>query len=318
MAAPENWDQFNEDMRRWQELAEEMALKYQGLVNVADSRTLGALAFIANLSSAPMGDLATMQQRLQVQNVAGRSVAGSGPELLAKGAWGVGSSGGFVNNGNGVPSSFFTTADGTNFPSTFGVGICSRRNSSQAFEIFTSTISSGGQSAYWRKQTANGWSANHQFYDTQNTTRDSNGNLRAASPIFRVANSAECAAGDGFEDAGCGTANDQASGVISERIETGVYVISGSLGLDKNDSWPSGFTVPQDANGNNLIHAELEESDDGTLTLRTYDPAFDWRTGRHIPGEPMNIVDGRFVAMRLKMPSWPHRRRVSGFFVPKI
>ncbi|UQI38798.1 hypothetical protein [Vreelandella venusta] len=90
MATPANWEQFNEDMREWQQQAEDLARTYRGLVDVAASGDLGALAFIADLSSAPIGDRASLQQSLQVDAVAGRGVVGSSGDLMAEGAFGLG------------------------------------------------------------------------------------------------------------------------------------------------------------------------------------------------------------------------------------
>lgn len=90
MATPANWEQFNEDMRQWQQQAEDLARTYRGLVDVAASGDLGALAFIADLSSAPIGDRASLQQSLQVDAVAGRRVVGSAGNLMAEGAFGLG------------------------------------------------------------------------------------------------------------------------------------------------------------------------------------------------------------------------------------
>ena len=93
MAAPDNWEQFNEDMRQWQQQAQDLALTYRGLVDVAASGELGALAFIESLSEAPIGDRAALQQTLQVQNVAGRGVVGGSGGLMAQGAFGLGGQG---------------------------------------------------------------------------------------------------------------------------------------------------------------------------------------------------------------------------------
>lgn len=93
MATPDNWEQFNEDMRQWQQQAQDLARTYRGLVDVAASGELGALAFIESLSEAPIGDRAALQQTLQVQNVAGRETVGGGARIMREGAFGLGGQG---------------------------------------------------------------------------------------------------------------------------------------------------------------------------------------------------------------------------------
>ncbi|KFF48086.1 hypothetical protein GY26_15935 [Gammaproteobacteria bacterium MFB021] len=139
---------------------------------------------------------------------------------------------------------------------------------------------------------------------TKNTTTDSNGNLRNASPIYRLSSAPDRLVGDGFKAAGAGVANNEAEGVTAERLDVGLYVIRGSLGFAKDDEWPNGYTVPLDANQNRLLHAEIQrdEHGDGTLTVRVYEPAFDPQTGRNIGGAPMDIPADRFIAVRLEMP----------------
>lgn len=136
MATPANWEQFNEDMRQWQQQAEDLARIYRGLVDVAASGDLGALAFIADLSSAPIGDRASLQQSLQVENVAGRGVIGPGGDLMAVGAFGLGREGYLLSDFDAPPdrNEFYigagTNATGDHAGAAYWPGIDLYRSSS--------------------------------------------------------------------------------------------------------------------------------------------------------------------------------------------
>ncbi|EMM5463928.1 hypothetical protein RCQ27_006795, partial [Pseudomonas aeruginosa] len=80
-----------------------------------------------------------------------------------------------------------------------------------------------------------------EFYTTINTTRATDGTLRAASPVVRIANVDGSLRPDlnelDFEPAGAwGVANAEARGVTVQRLAVGVYKVSGSLGLAK-EGW---------------------------------------------------------------------------------
>ncbi|MGQ7199273.1 phage tail fiber protein, partial [Escherichia sp. HC-TM1] len=74
------------------------------------------------------------------------------------------------------------------------------------------------------------------LYGTANTTKASDGTLKAASPVARIVNSQDenqrkDVAEDGFIWCGCGTSNAEAEGITISRLDTGVYVLTGSAGL---------------------------------------------------------------------------------------
>lgn len=142
------------------------------------------------------------------------------------------------------------------------------------------------------------WS--RMMYDTNNTTVDSNGNLRPASPIVKVS-------GDGTAEL-----NYESEGVSVERISTGVYKISGVFGFNSDPVWGGtngGYVIPQNANGLPLLWVDYEIAEDGDITLRTYHrehanvPAF---ARNHIDGladgDPVDIPIGRWVDLRVEMP----------------
>lgn len=127
----------------------------------------------------------------------------------------------------------------------------------------------------------------HTLYTTRNTTRDSNGFLKAASPIVRVfADKIEC--------------NDDAQEQNIEYIKNGVgdYLIKNSSGLS-NDGWY--IETPKDANGNVLVAVVYKQLENGDISIKTYAKRFDEETGDIVPNlaRPRDIPDTRWIDLRL-------------------
>ncbi|EPV7651557.1 phage tail protein, partial [Enterobacter hormaechei] len=96
-----------------------------------------------------------------------------------------------------------------------------------------------------------GFSTTHTLYSTQNTTKASDGTLKAASPIARIVKSQEDNQRTdvdevGFTWCGCGTANAEAEGIKISRLDVGVYVLIGSAGL-ASEGWQ--LLPPMDPGG---------------------------------------------------------------------
>lgn len=127
-----------------------------------------------------------------------------------------------------------------------------------------------------------------KFYSEKNTTVDTNGFIKKASPIVRL-----------FGD-GTLKSNNEAEGVTATRKSAGVYHVAGSLGLN-----PEGWTVeiPQDMNGNFLCFVDISTEEDGVLTVSTFKRRFDVVSAMIVAGEPMDIPDGRWIDLRLDMPT---------------
>ncbi|BBU96239.1 hypothetical protein [Providencia rettgeri] len=181
-----------------------------------------------------------------------------------------------------------------------------------------------------------GWSS---FYSTANTTKDSNGNLKAASPIIKVF-------ADHIDP------NEEAEGVTLKKLHTGIYQLHGVLGLHSDASWGGingGITIPCGINQLPLVYALydvlekgkphpfdgriVEPDEDGDIVLYTsyrqhglpqniqYErfklypeflrdategeesiPGFDGKV-ELTPGEPCDIPVGHWVDVRVNMPS---------------
>ncbi|EFE93253.1 hypothetical protein HMPREF0758_5108, partial [Serratia odorifera DSM 4582] len=104
---------------------------------------------------------------------------------------------------------------------------------------------------------------------------------------------------DGFTLAGSVAVNDEATGVQAERISTGVYRITGSLGL-ANEGWT--IEVPQDVNGNRLCFVATDTAPDGTITVTVSQRRFDIDSAMIVAGAPMDIPVERWIDFRLEMP----------------
>ncbi|RPH26244.1 phage tail protein [Citrobacter youngae] len=149
------------------------------------------------------------------------------------------------------------------------------------------------------------------MYDTANTTVDGNGFIKKASPIVKLK-------GDGSAEV-----NYQAEGAFTERLDVGVYRISGVLGFNSAPAWggiDGGIEIPLDRNKQPLLWVDYKVESDGSILLKTYhrthpsapefarnliglkndDGAF---TESVKDGEPVDIPDGRWVDLRVQMPA---------------
>lgn len=120
-------------------------------------------------------------------------------------------------------------------------------------------------------------------WTSRNTTVDSNGFLKKASPIVELS-------ADGFKK----TDHLETKDVRFERLGTGHYVLQDAPRLSR-DGWY--IETPKDRNNNIYFTLDYEEDEQNkTLTIRTYEP--DYSTGRATNGEPVDILEGRFVSLR--------------------
>ncbi|MEX5854030.1 pyocin knob domain-containing protein [Providencia huaxiensis] len=185
-------------------------------------------------------------------------------------------------------------------------------------------------STWRRSKDTNGWGKWYEFYTQANTTKDANGNLKAASPIVKVF-------ADHIEN------NDESEGVTLKKLHTGIYQLHGVLGLHSDASWGGingGITIPCGINQLPLVYALydvlekgkqhpfdgriVEPDEDGDIVLYTtyrkhdlpqniqYErfklyPEFlkevDGEKVELTPGEPCDIPVGHWVDVRVNMPS---------------
>ena len=154
--------------------------------------------------------------------------------------------------------------------------------------------------------TAGKW---YEFYHTANTTKASDGTIKAASPVARIVTSKdECQradiAEDGFTWCGCGAANAEAEGITISRLDVGVYVLTGSAGL-ASEGWQ--LLPPMHPGGmGELGVVEAEQTDSGGLTIRLYKRKYILSDEGEIiktKGEPMDVPANSWIDVRLDMPA---------------
>lgn len=150
-----------------------------------------------------------------------------------------------------------------------------------------------------------GWSS---FYSTANTTKDSNGNLKAASPIVKLF-------ADDIE------LNDESEGVEMEHLGIGHYLIKGVVGFNADGAWGinNGFVIPQDHNGKNMVLIDYEVRPDGDIEVFVFHQQnadmperFQNKRIKHFDEEgvpvyfenyePCDVPESRWIDMRVEMP----------------
>ncbi|MXS69539.1 phage tail protein, partial [Enterobacter hormaechei] len=131
------------------------------------------------------------------------------------------------------------------------------------------------------------------LWDTKNTAVDSNGFIKAASPVVKI-----------FTDGKYET-NDESEGVTVTRLDVGQYLIEGCKALNSDAAWggiDGGFEIPTDRNKQPLIWLDYEVNAYGSVLVKTYHrehpsaPAFarNERDGL-ADGEPIDIPSDQFV-----------------------
>lgn len=138
-------------------------------------------------------------------------------------------------------------------------------------------------------------------YTTINTTRASDGTLKAASPVLKM-----------FSD-GTYQTNDESEGCTVTRLAVGEYLVEGCEGMNSDAAWggiDGGFDIPTDRNKQPLIWLDYEVNADGSVLVKTYHrthpeaPAFARNELQGInDGDPVDIPRDQFVSVRVEMPA---------------
>ena len=130
-----------------------------------------------------------------------------------------------------------------------------------------------------------GWQT---VYSTANTTRDSNGFLKGASPVV-----------DLYSDHVELNAEAELQDIDLEVLGVGDYLITGSLGFAK-EGWY--VEQPKDANGNVLVAVVYEQLENNDISIKTFKKKFDLETASIVAdlNNPTDIPEGRFISVRLQ------------------
>ena len=131
------------------------------------------------------------------------------------------------------------------------------------------------------------WTNWYKFYTGRNTSTDSNGFIKAASPVVRLF-------ADKIE------MNDEAKqqDITFEQLGVGDYLIRGSTGFAQ-DGWY--IEMPKDANGNVLVAVVYEQLANNDISVKTYDYMLN-KKGRIVPDleTPLDIPSTRWIDLRLQ------------------
>ncbi|MFQ0999946.1 prophage tail fiber N-terminal domain-containing protein [Gilliamella sp. BG6] len=234
-------------------------------------------------------------------------VAINGKSALKTGDYGLGSNVGVrVSDLNEkLPTAFYytTTDDIADLPFNGGrssASLLPLPTSSATWGIeMLSVVNSKTPKIFYRCSTSRGKENWYEAITTANSTVDSNGFLKKASPILRLFANDNIEEVGGFKKSGCALVNDLADGVTATRIDVGHYEIHGSSGFAK-EGWY--ITLPEDANGNKKFFAEYSVDENNIITVKTYTKKFDFESCQIVAGKPIDITDGRWIDVRLEMP----------------
>jgi len=191
-------------------------------------------------------------------------------------------------------------APGTNWVNVYGPMLVMRRISAVA-QVQVNAV--GGLASRYglvTDMTVNNGGAWCVHWHDRNTTVDSSGFIKRASPIVKL-----------FSDGGYET-NDESEGCTVRRIETGQYLIEGCHGLNAEAIWggvDGGFEIPSDRNKQPLVWLDYEVNADGSVLVKTYHrahpeaPTFARNELQGInDGDPIDIPRDQFVSVRVEMP----------------
>ena len=204
-----------------------------------------------------------------------------------------------IRQGGGVDDNSF---------STWGNGFNVNYASDRANGIFFSS----GTGKIFNYVISGGVLAKYDVYNTANTTKDANGNLKAASPIIKVF-------ADHIE------LNEESEGVELEKLSTGRYKLKGTLGMNSDASWGGyhgGLVIPNGINNLPLVWADFKVEADGDIIIETHYrkhadlpppvvlnrlityPEFMDENGNELDSyTPCDIPNGHWIDVRVNMPS---------------
>ncbi|MCA6941310.1 hypothetical protein LF927_08950 [Pectobacterium polaris] len=141
---------------------------------------------------------------------------------------------------------------------------------------------------------------NNTVWTSGNTTVDASGFLKVASPVVKLF--------------GTGTSelNAESDGLVTERIDQGVYRISGCLGLNSDLAWggvDGGIVGPRCRNGLERLWIDYDVEPDGSIVIRTYHRthpnAMEFARNEldgYAEGDPIDIPTDTFLSVRVQMP----------------
>ena len=131
------------------------------------------------------------------------------------------------------------------------------------------------------------WSSVAKIWNEHNTTKDSNGFLKGASPVVQLfANKIELNEEAKLQD------------ITFAKLGVGDYLVKGSTGFAQ-EGWY--IETPKDANGNVLVAVVYEQLANNDISVKTYDYMLN-KKGRIVPDleTPLDIPETRWIDLRLQ------------------
>ena len=270
---------------------------WQYMVNTVATKTNGAVP--VNQGGTGATNAADSRANLGLGSSATRDAYSSTGQMLSRGDFGLGGPG---NSSAGwdiaVDGRFLSSPyDGPSATAVFmGINCAHSSDSSYCFQLG----GRGNQGMWWRARESASFLPWLRVYDTGNTTRASDGTLKAASPVVKL-----------FADGSFET-NGESEGCTVTRMKAGEYLIEGCMGMNSDAAWggiDGGFDIPKDRNGQALIWLDYEVNADGSVLVKTFHreypsaPIFA-RNSREgfVDGEPADIPADQFVSVRVEMP----------------
>ena len=207
---------------------------------------------------------------------------------------------------------FFRNDNEAGVTARYGAGFFSSVMGSHAIMTISAVNAVPVVSAATDDSLANNIAFANTLYGTANTTKASDGTLKAASPVVKV-----------FSD-GTYQTNNESEGCTVTRLAIGEYLVEGCEGLNSDAAWggiDGGFDIPTDRNKQSLIWLDYEVNADGSVLVKTYHrtypdaPAFARNELQGInDGDPVDIPHDQFLSVRVEMPQnsiWNQRAAIS-------
>ena len=291
-----------------------------GASTAAEARSNLGLGSVATLSNVPIasggtgaGDAAGARFNLGLGNSATLNTGTNSGDVLKVGDFGIGRPDGALV--------FDTTSQDALLTGLDTHGLCVFRNNQQiaepwdiwnyssnlffragdTYSMISIPFESAGKIKVFGGAAGSGWKTSRTIYDTVNTTIDVSGFIKVASPIVKV-----------FRDGSFET-NEQSDGVSVEKVSTGVYLVSGCLGLNADAIWggiDGGFEIPVDRNKQPRVWLDYEVKEDGSILVKTYhrthptSPVFARNEIEGFAdGDPIDIPSDAFISVRVEMPA---------------
>lgn len=188
-------------------------------------------------------------------HAASRYVGTSAGNVMEVGAFGLGSSNQNISANTVKGNGFYQNSDVVDGGYQWGNYIeVNGGSSGGGGQIYFGSVESN--LVYIRTRYANSWGALKLLRHSGNTTIDSNGFIKAASPVVQL-----------FADKIM--ANEEASeqNPLFEKVGVGHYLIKNTLGFANEGWW---IEIPTDANGNRICAVEYKTLESGDLEIKTF------------------------------------------------